>query len=72
MGTLWAAAAAGLVVKLWPGSSPLPLFLLFFIILAPIFSFLTHWLFVLHPRAIERKLKKEAEDGDQKVRNIRE
>jgi len=38
------------------------MFLIFLVVLAPLFSFGWHWLFVLHPDQIQRKLQREQEE----------
>jgi hypothetical protein len=58
-GTLLAAAAAGLMVDLWPRSSQPMAFVWSFTLLAPVLSVAGHWIFAVHPDQISEKLKAE-------------
>ena len=58
-GTLFAAAAAALLIDLRPKSNQLALFLVLFAVLAPTFSFFGHWVFVVRPEQITQKLEDE-------------
>ena len=58
-GTLIAAAAAGLMVVLWPRPTQPTAFLLSFVVLAAALSVAGHGIFVVHPHQISEKLKAE-------------
>ena len=60
MGTSFGAAIAGLLVDSVPAPQQARMFLLYFLVLAPLFSFVGHWFFVLHPQRMAKKLKEES------------
>ena len=58
-GTVIAAGAAGLIVSLWPNLARMTVFLGLLVVFAPMFSFVGHWLFILHSDQIAKKLEDE-------------
>jgi hypothetical protein len=61
-GTLLGAAIAGVLVNDQPKPLQARAFFIFFLVLAPLFSSLGLWLFVLRPESVARKMKDEQED----------
>jgi len=60
MGTLLGAAIAGPLVDSVPASRQARMFLIYFLVLAPLLSFVWHWFFFLHPQRLDQKLKEES------------
>ena len=58
-GTLLGAAIAGVLVNNQPRSQEARAFFIFFLVLAPLFSFIWHWLFYLRPKALARKMEEQ-------------
>ncbi len=67
-GTFLGAAIAGLLASNQPGSQQARAFFIFFLFFAPLFSFVGHWFFVLHPQRLAKKIKDwPAEPVDQQI-----
>jgi len=60
-GTLLGAAIAGVLVNDQPKPQQVRAFFIFFLILAPLLSCVGHWLFVLRPESVAKKMKDERE-----------
>ena len=61
-GTLLGAAIAGVLVNDQPKPQHTRAFFFFFLVLAPLFSCVWHWLFVLRAESVAKKMKDEQED----------
>jgi hypothetical protein len=59
MGTLLGAATAGVLVNDQPEAQQTRAFFIFFLVLAPLFSCLWHWLFYLRGEQLAQKMKKQ-------------
>ena len=57
MGTFLAAAIAGPLVDSVPASQQARMFLIYFLVLAPLLSFVWHWFFFLHPQRLAKKMQ---------------
>ena len=57
IGTFLGAAVAGPLVDSVPASRQARMFLIYFLVLAPLLSFVWHWFFFLHPQRVANKLK---------------
>ena len=60
IGTSLGAAIAGLLVNSVPASRQPRMFLIYFLVLAPLFSFSWHWFFVLRPQRLAKKMDEES------------
>jgi len=59
-GTLLGAVIAGLLMDNQPQPQQVRAFFIFFLFFAPLFSFVGHWFFVLHPQRLAKKLNEES------------
>ncbi|HET8892020.1 MAG TPA: hypothetical protein VFQ41_24190 [Candidatus Angelobacter sp.] len=64
MGTLLGAAIAGVLVNNQPGSQEARAFFIFFLVLAPLFSFIWHWLFYLRGERVGQKMKEQEQEQE--------
>jgi hypothetical protein len=62
-GTLLGAAIAGVLVGDQPGSQEARAFFIYFLVLAPLFSFVWHWLFYLRGERVAQKMKKQEQEA---------
>jgi hypothetical protein len=59
-GTLLGAVIAGLLMNNQLRPQQVRAFFIFFLFFAPLFSFVGHWFFVLHPQRLAKKLNEES------------
>ena len=64
MGTLLGAAIAGVLVNNQPRSQETRAFFIFFLVLAPLFSCVWHWLFYLHGQKVAQKMKEQEQEAN--------
>jgi len=62
-GTLLGAAIAGVLVGDQPGSQEARAFFIYFLVLAPLFSFVWHWLFYLRGERVAQKMKEQEQEA---------
>jgi len=63
-GTLLGAAIAGVLVNNQPKPQHARAFFIFFLVLAPLFSCIWHWLFYLRIEQVVQKMKKQEQDAN--------
>jgi hypothetical protein len=64
MGTLLGAAIAGVLVNNRPRSQEVRAFFIFFLVLAPLFSCVWHWLFYLRGERVAQKMKAQKQEAN--------
>lgn len=69
MGTLLGAAIAGVLINNQPEAQQTRAFFIFFLVLAPLFSCLWHWLFYLRGQQVAQKLEANPEGSERIIPN---
>ena len=70
-GTLLGAAIAGVLVNDHPKPQQVRAFFIFFLVLAPLFSCIWHWLFYLRGERVAQKMKDESAEAGGKSGGLR-